>query len=315
MRLMLALLAATALAACSPAENSVPEPHALSPSRIVSVENFPAERVLDRNLSIYLPPGYAESEQRYPVIYAQDGQNLFEPGYSFAGDAWEVDEAMDRLIGEGRIEPAIVVGIWNSPQRRRDYAPQAIVEALPERERALVFETTDATPLANAYIDFITRELKPYIDTTYRTRPDAASTSLMGSSMGGLISLYTLSRYPDEFGQVAALSTHWPIRVSGTLVGDEATRWQNMLIPHWQTFIRQAPFDATRHRIWMDHGGINLDALYPPYQEAIDPAMQARGFTEGEQFVSRVYPGADHNEAAWQARIDEVLIFLLGEEG
>ncbi|MBO6796209.1 alpha/beta hydrolase-fold protein [Maricaulis sp.] len=315
MRRTTAFLAAGTLAACSPSQSSTSDPAPVSPSHIISVENFPAKHVLDRNLSIYLPPGYAESDRHYPVIYAQDGQNLFEPGFSYAGDAWEVDAAMDRLIGEGRIEPAIVVGIWNSPQRRWDYAPQSIVEALPAPERALVFETTDATPLADAYTDFIVLELKPYIDATFRTRPDATSTSLMGSSMGGLISLYTLSRHPDDFGQVAALSTHWPIRVSGTLVGDEAARWQDMLIPYWRTFIRQAPFDPSRHRIWMDHGSINLDALYAPYQEAIDPVMQVHGFVENEQFVSRVYPGADHNEAAWQARIDEVLIFLLGEEG
>lgn len=282
-----------------------------SESRIVMIENFPAARVLDRNLSIYLPPGYDESDQRYPVIYAQDGQNLFEPGYSYGGEAWEVDAAMDRLIGTGAIEPAIVVGIWNSPQRRRDYAPQSIVDNLPAEERALVFETPDATALADGYTDFLIRELKPYIDETYRTRPDAASTSVMGSSMGGLISLYTLGRYPEEVGQVAALSTHWPIRVSGTLVGEEASRWQQMLTPHWVTYLEAAAFDPERHRIWMDHGTLNLDSLYPPYQQAVDPVMGRLGFSEDSQFVSRVYDGADHNEAAWQARIDEVLIFLL----
>jgi len=284
----------------------------MSPSRIVEFESFPAEHVLDRNLSIYLPPGYDESDQRYPVIYAQDGQNLFEPGYSYGGEAWEVDAAMDRLIATGAIEPAIVVGIWNSPQRRQDYAPQAIVDNLPAEERALVFETPDATALADGYTDFLIRELKPYIDQTYRTRPVATSTSVMGSSMGGLISLYTLARYPEEVGQVAALSTHWPIRVSGTLAGEEASRWQHMLTPHWISYLEAAAFDPQRHRIWMDHGTINLDSLYPPYQQAVDPVMIRLGFSEDSQFVSRVYDGADHNEAAWQARIDEVLIFLLG---
>lgn len=302
--------------ACSQPDCCAPDPASeaaiMSPSRIVEFESFPAEHVLDRNLSIYLPPGYDESDQRYPVIYAQDGQNLFEPGYSYGGEAWEVDAAMDRLIATGAIEPAIVVGIWNSPQRRQDYAPQAIVDNLPAEERALVFETPDATALADGYTDFLIRELKPYIDQTYRTRADAASTSVMGSSMGGLISLYTLGRYPEEVGQVAALSTHWPIRVSGTLVGEEATRWQHMLTPHWISYLEAAAFDPERHRIWMDHGTINLDSLYPPYQQAVDPVMIRLGFSEDSQFVSRVYDGADHNEAAWQARIDEVMIFLLG---
>ena len=318
MRLALVTLIASALAACSQPDccpaNDATETSTMSPSRIVSIENYPAQQVLDRNLSIYLPPGYDEDTLRYPVVYAQDGQNLFEPGHSFAGDAWEVDEAMDRLIAAGLIEPAIVVGIWNSPQRRQDYAPQTVVDGLPSEERALVFESADAEPLANDYTDFIVHELKPHIDATYRTRSDPNATSLLGSSMGGLISLYTLHRYPDEFSQAAALSTHWPIRVSGTLVGDEARRWQEMLIPHWQAFMIDAAYDPDRHRIWMDHGTINLDALYAPYQQAIDPVMAERGFIAGDQFVSRTYDGADHNEAAWQARIDDVLVFLLATD-
>lgn len=297
----------------SQSPGSPPQQVAAQGGQLVTIETFAGDHAAARALTIYLPPGYADGDADYPVIYAQDGQNLFEPGYSYGGEAWEVDAAMDRLIASGAIEPAIIVGLWNTPRRREDYAPQDLVESLPADEAALVFETPFAIPLANGYADYIALEVKSYIDATYRTRPDPSSTSLMGSSMGGLISLYTLSRHPDVFGQAAGLSTHWPIRVSGRLSGAEAERWQAMLIPYWRSFLADAPLDAEYHRLWLDHGTINLDALYPPYQEAIDPALAARGFIPGPDFVSRVYEGADHNEAAWRARIDEVLIFLLGE--
>lgn len=283
-----------------------------SPPQLIDLEAFESAHVASRNLTIWLPPGYEDGTRAYPVIYFHDGQNLFRPGFSYAGEEWGVDEAMTELVAEGEIEPAIIVGIWNTPLRAREYGPQALFEALPEAEQAGVAGYWGGAALSDAYLRFIVEELKPHIDTTYRTRQEAASTFLMGSSMGGLISLYGLAEYPDVFGGAAAVSTHWPLAVLHDWEdGQAAEAWFQTVLPVWQDYLSDARLDASRHRLWMDHGTADLDGLYPPYQRALESDFAALGFVEGSDFTVRVYPDAPHNEVAWRARVKEPLRFLL----
>ena len=114
--------------------------------------------------------------------------------------------------------------------------------------------------------------------------------------MGGLISIYAAAEYPDVFGRVGAVSTHWP--VGGGLVID----WLADHLP-----------DPATHRLWFDHGTATLDAQYAPYQQRMDRVLREAGYVEGDNWVTRVYEGAEHNEAAWRARMDEVLVFLLAK--
>ena len=139
---------------------------------------------------------------------------LFLPGYSYEGEPWAVDKAIVLLMDDGKIPGAIVVGIWNvGGNRWGEYLPQKPAET-PEG-RAFAARFPDRLPgelYADAYLKFLVDELKPFIDSTYRTLPDQYHTFVMGSSMGGLISLYDITEYPQVFSGAGCVSTHWVAR-------------------------------------------------------------------------------------------------------
>ena len=143
-----------------------------------------------RDILVYLPPGYDQSQARYPVLYMHDGQNLFDQATSF-GDEWQVDETMEQLSRAGY--PAIVVGLPNQGTARlAEYSP------FPDAKYG--------GGQGQAYLAFLVETLKPQIDQTFRTLPDRLHTGMMGSSMGGLISLYALFRFPSVFGGAGVMS-------------------------------------------------------------------------------------------------------------
>jgi predicted alpha/beta superfamily hydrolase len=144
---------------------------------------------------VYLPKDYAASGKKYPVLYAHDGQNLFDAKTSFAGE-WQMDENLDILVKEGHIDGVIIVGIWNTANRIGDYTPTLINNEYVKNQGG---------NLTN-YAKFIIEELKPFIDSNYRTLPDRKNTGLIGSSLGGLASFYLLGMYPEVFGKAAAIS-------------------------------------------------------------------------------------------------------------
>jgi predicted alpha/beta superfamily hydrolase len=147
-----------------------------------------------RNIYLYLPPGYDKSGKiRYPVLYMHDGQNLFDPSRSSFGETWKVTETLNRLITRQIIPPIIVVGIDNTPDRLHEYAHDWE-------------QTLNAGGRAHAYVQYLIFDLKRYIDHVYPTRPEARHTAIMGSSLGGLVSLYAGARFPESFGLVGALS-------------------------------------------------------------------------------------------------------------
>ncbi|OHD56223.1 MAG: hypothetical protein A2Y33_00180 [Spirochaetes bacterium GWF1_51_8] len=146
-------------------------------------------------ITVYLPKDYAVSGKKYPVLYAHDGQNLFDAKSSFAGE-WQMDENIDILVKEGLMNDVIVVGIWNTANRIGDYTPTLINNEYVKNQGG---------NLTN-YAKFIIEELKPFIDTNFRTLSDRANTGLIGSSLGGLASFYLLGMYPKVFGKAAAIS-------------------------------------------------------------------------------------------------------------
>ena len=176
-------------------------------------ENMPSRFVDARRIDVWLPPGYEQDPlRRFPVLYMHDGQNLFDPALSYIGVDWGMDEVLTRLAAEGRIREAIVVGIWNTPKRFQEYMPaKAITESgLPESWPDMAWMQKERV-VSDDYLRFLVEELKPFIDTTYRTLPGRGDTAIMGSSMGAFISLYALTEYPDVFGGAGCVSTHWPL--------------------------------------------------------------------------------------------------------
>ncbi|HEY5970367.1 MAG TPA: alpha/beta hydrolase-fold protein [Pseudoxanthomonas sp.] len=265
--------------------------------RVEHHPQFPSRHVDARNVDVWLPPGYGDDPaRRYPVLYMHDGQNLFDPELSYGGTHWGVDEAMTRLIGEGRVRAAIVVGVWNTPKRMPEYMPEKAV-----RQPAFPMGADDPNlqrkdPVSDDYLAFLVRELKPFIDARYRTLDGRDDTFLMGSSMGGLISAYAVSEYPQVFGGAGCISTHWP-------AGDGAVI--DYLAKHLP--------DPRTHKFYFDYGTETLDASYAPYQHRMDAALRNAGYQPGAQWVTRRFEGAEHSEKSWRARLEAPLLFLLGK--
>ena len=264
-------------------------------------ERFASQYIQPRPIDVWLPPAYDQQrDERYPVLYLHDGQNLFDPALANTGSAWGIDEALERLIHQRVIKGTIAVGIWHTAQRVGEYMPQeplAIPSIRTAHDRYLRewHAEEPGQPQSDAYLHFIVAELKPFIDATYRTQSDRAHTAIMGSSMGGLISLYALCKYPAIFGGAGCLSTHWPI-------GEEAlVEYFGRMLPH-----------AGQHRLYFDYGTETIDALYEPYQLQMDELMRQAGYQRDRDWITRKFPGAAHNEAAWRDRVDIPLRFLLG---
>lgn len=258
--------------------------------------SFESHYISPRHVDVWCPPDYTTSAVRYSVIYMHDGQNLFDPALAYSGVDWGMDEALVRFSQETGQPGAIVVGIWNSPLRVREYMPaRPFTTPAGQPLLPLFVENHGGEPLSDAYLKFLTTELKPFIDATYRTWPDQPHTFIMGSSMGGLISLYGLTEYPDIFGGAACLSTHWPIGQ------EELVRYFGAVLPR-----------AGRHKLYFDYGTTTLDAEYEPYQRQMDELVQAAGYAAGRDWLTQKFEGAEHSERAWRARVHIPLAFLLG---
>jgi len=285
---ILALLAASAASASAPA------------GRLERHAAFPSANVPPREVDVWLPPGYdAGPAERYPVIYMMDGQNIFDPSTSYGGSSWEVDKALERMIARGATKGAVVVGVWNTGVgRMAEYMPRKAAPTGDIKDVTGTFDQPSRPISSDEFLRFIVGELKPYVDRAYRTRPEAAHTFIMGSSMGGLISAYAVAEYPGVFGGAACVSTHWP--AGGGAVVD---------------YLKGHLPDPATHRIYFDHGTETLDSHYAPFQARMDEVMRAGGYKEDVSWVTRVFPGAEHSEKSWRARVEIPLSFLLASAG
>lgn len=241
----------------------------------------------DRHVIVYLPPGYdANQNKRYAVFYMHDGQNLFDGATSFiAGQEWRVDETAQALIESGKIEPLIIVGVYNTgTERVNEYT--AVRDAKYK-----------AGGKGDLYGRFLVEELKPFIDSTYRTKKDAKHTGLGGSSLGGLISLYLGLKYPNIFTRIAVVSP--------------SVWWaDNEIVQFTKNESRKPAL-----RIWLDvgtkEGRDDKEA-----RSTVDGARMLKrvliekGWQEGKDFRYLEAAGAEHNEKAWAARTAAILEFL-----
>lgn len=281
----------------------------VSAGSIERLTSFPSAFVPPRNIDIWLPAGY-DKQQRYAVLYMHDGQMLFDATTSWNKQEWQIDEVASRLIKAGKTQPFIVVGIDNAGENRHsEYFPQQPFENLSQAQQTALYQLQRTKNQAlfsqqvysDRYLKFLVTELKPYINSHYSVYTDAAHTFVMGSSMGGLISLYAISEYPHIFGGAACLSTHWP----GTF-----EQQNNPIPPAFFNYMQQKLPDPSTHKLYFDHGTATLDAWYPPLQAQADKIIKAKCYTS-QNWQSLTFEGAEHSEHAWAARLDIPLIFLL----
>jgi predicted alpha/beta superfamily hydrolase len=242
---------------------------------------FPSQLLDTRDLQVYLPPGYeADGERRYPVLYMQDGQNLFGDAASpFSGQGWDLDRTATRLILAGEIEPLIIVGIPNAGEKRGDeYTPTH------DAERGVGGR-------GDLYGRMLVEEVMPFVDQTYRTRPGPETTGLGGSSHGALIALHLGLTYPQVFGRLALLST--------------SVWWdQQVILRAVQALPSTLPL-----RIWLDVGTEERPDTVEGARLLRD-ALVARGWSLGSDLDYFEALGAGHDEGAWADRSDRFMTFL-----
>jgi predicted alpha/beta superfamily hydrolase len=238
-----------------------------------------------RDVLVYLPPGYRRfSRTRYPVLYLQDGQNVFDAATSFAGTEWSVDETAQRLIGEKAIEPLIIVAIANTGEDRvHEYAPTSgVIDANAKRKKR-------SKGWARKYGRFLIEELKPYIDKQYRTKPEAEFTGLGGSSLGGLLTLSLGLWFSDVFTRLIVMSPSvwWDDQVILQMVND---------------LDQKLPL-----KIWLDTG-----THEPGWERArtLCAALIEKGWHPFGDLHYHEIEGGDHSEGAWAVRVEPALRFL-----
>ncbi len=237
-----------------------------------------------RDVLVYLPRHYRRTRDRYPVLYLQDGQNVFDAATSFAGVEWGVDETAQRLIRKNLIEPLIIVAVANTGDDRiHEYTPTAgaIYESALEEKRS--------RGLARTYGQFLIEELKPYIDKNYRTNREAEFTGLGGSSLGGLLTLSLGLWFPNVFRRLMVMSP--------------AVWWDDEAIMR----VIEELDDKPPLKIWLDTG--TNETGWERARELRDRLVE-KGWRPFDDLMYFEADGANHNESAWAARVDPALRFL-----
>ncbi len=245
--------------------------------KVEYIHNLSYKNLLPRDVIIWLPPEYGKNKkQRFPVLYMHDGQNIIDPATSFAKIDWQIDETVDSLIKNKIIEPMIIVGIYNTTNRMREYTPGKEGEE---------------------YCNFIVKELKPLIDKKYRTIKDKEHTSTGGSSAGGLISFMLLWNYSNVFSKAICMSPAFKIETIDfvSTVLNYKGKKKNI-------------------KVYIDNGGFELENLLQPGIDEMLSALKQKGYVEGKDFSWYKDENAYHTESEWAKRLWRPLTFLFGKE-
>ena len=240
-----------------------------------------------RFLRVWLPPGYDDSAnagRRYPVFYLNDGQNLFEAGTSFTGIEWQIDETADRLIREGAVSPMIIVGLDNAAKNRiREYMPHRSLHPILLRGQG------------TRYPNFLIKEVMPFIARNYRVGAGPENTGLGGSSLGGLIALYTAAVRPGVFGRLLLESPSlWASNRQMIRASREVKRWPERI------FLAIGTAEAGRE----DRN-----------RSVVDDVRELAGIfrragLDDKRLKLVIEEGATHHESAWARRFPQALSFL-----
>ncbi len=261
--------------------------------------------VAARPVFVWLPDGYDHHPRRYPVLYMHDGETLFADAPAGGVAAPGIDEHVDGLAFAGAIRLPIIVGIGASPMRPRELLPAAPVALMPGDARATVERRIGGAPLSDAYLRFVTRELKPLVDRHFRTLPGRADTAILGTGLAGLVSLYALTQYPQVFGSAGSLSDRTPLFAptsdEGSAAAEQATR----------RYLQHAMPRAGAHRLYLDYGDIARDPAGRALHDIVPEAARARGYVEGVDLVSTARNGAVDNARQRIDRTDAALTLLL----
>ena len=232
-----------------------------------------------RDVVVWLPPDYEASDARYPVLYMHDGQNIVDPATSAFGVDWQVDETCTRLIADGAIEPLIVVGIYNTPDRSKEYLPGE---------------------MGAAYQDFVMDTLKPLIDDTYRTKRSREWTFTAGSSAGGLCAFMLVWEHSDVFSRAICMSPALTFPASEKRGGLD-----------YVAVVRETERPEAPVFIYIDNGGVGLEKVLQPGIDEMLVVLEDKGLKADRDFLWVHAPDDQHNEAAWARRFPAAIQVIM----
>ena len=269
----------------------------VSAGRLDRYPSYESVNIAPRTVSVWLPEGFQKGGE-YAAVYMHDGQMLFDANTTWNHQEWRIDEVLGELISAGKIRPCIVVAIDNTPDRLNELFPQKTGLYVDEAGFGKM------EPKGDAYLRFIVEEVMPFVQETYEPLGGPENTFIMGSSMGGLISLYAICEYPEVFGGAVCMSSH--LSMEHLQFGKDNKAWAEAFVAYLNNNL---PETNTR-RIYMDHGTVGIDSAYGQYQDAVDNLFKEKGWDE-EHFLSLVFEGHDHNETCWSQRLHEPIEYIL----
>ena len=233
-------------------------------------KNLEWEGLKPRDVIVWLPPGYEENiNEKYPVLYMHDGQNIVDPKTSTFGIDWQIDEAADSLIKQNKIQPIIIVGIYNTEDRSSEY------------------RNIDS---GFVYMDFVINKLKPLIDKTYRTKPDKGNTANGGSSLAGLTSFMFVWEHPEVFSKAICMSPAFKI--------------ENI---DYVSSVEKYDGEKKKIKMFFYNGGITLEEKLQVGVDEMIKALLSKGFELNKDLYFVKDKNAEHNESSWAKRIPEAL--------
>jgi len=291
----------------------VVEEAVLSAGKLYRISNFESDFVSARNIDVWVPENYSETIT-YATLYVHDGQMLFDSTTTWNKQEWKVDETITSLMQENKIKPTIVVGMWNvTEDRHTDYFPQQPWESLSDATRQAILEENQAHSKSrfqkdinsDNYIRFITEEVLPLVEDNFNVSRNLKNRAVAGSSMGGLISWYTVLEKPSVFGSAICMSTHWP----------GAKPIENNPIPDaFFSYIKEKlPEVPGNHKFYFDFGTETLDSFYPAFEEDVNAVFASKNYKESS-FRNLKFEGTGHSELSWNQRFHIPLVFAFQVE-
>jgi hypothetical protein len=272
------------------------------------IRKFYQFKQIRRTVDIWLPDSFLPGKAT-DIIIMHDGQMLFDARLTWNKQEWKVDECLDSLARNGHIKrQVLVVAIHNDPPNRyAEFFPQRVFHTLPDSlKQILTSELWKGSPRADAYLEFIFRKLLPDIRSTYQLKKSDTRQFMIGSSMGGIVSLYALLRYPFKLHGIGCLSIHLPmVNVSET--NDALHR---VLFDHLIRYIRKPHLLLAYKKIWVDRGTEGLDAGYEPFFSELKE-MLPNNISPTNVLSCSVIPDSGHSETSWAQRLPEIMQWLL----
>ena len=243
--------------------------------RLDYIKNVRGDGIPPRDIIIWLPPEYGKDiDKHYPVLYMQDGQNLFDPSTAAFGVDWQLDEIADSLIRNGAMKSIIIVGLANTTWRNSEYAEN---------------------DTGYAYMKFVVEKVKPLIDSSYRTLAGPGSTAVGGSSLGGLISFMLGWNYPEVFSMVMCVSP--ALKIYNLDYVDNVNGYNG----HRKNL-----------KFYFDAGINSIDSLLVPGMNEMIQALEKKGYNSGKDIMKYIDIKGEHNESSWAARAWRPLLFFFG---